>query len=45
MDTALVYVEDGPNWRVADQRLAPVAAAHPAAAVTDHRVAATERDK
>lgn len=38
MDIDLLYFEDCPNWRVADQRLAAIAAERPDLTVTHHLV-------
>lgn len=38
MDVFLLYFDGCPNWEVADQRLATVAAEHPRLTVTRHRV-------
>jgi hypothetical protein len=38
MDVSLLYFDGCPNWKVADQRLAAIAAGHPEVVVTRHRV-------
>jgi hypothetical protein len=38
MEVSLLYFDDCPNWKVADQRLAAVAAERPDVVVTRHRV-------
>ena len=38
MDVSLLYFEGCPNWEVADQRLAAIAAESPDVVVTRHRV-------
>ncbi len=38
MDIALVYFNDCPNWKLADERLAAIAAERPDIAVTHHVV-------
>lgn len=38
MDIALLYFEDCPNWKVADERLAVIAAERPGVTVTRHLV-------
>ena len=43
MDVALLYFDDCPNWRVADQRLAAIAAERPDVVVTRHRVETVEQ--
>lgn len=42
MDVSLLYFDDCPNWKVADQRLAAVAAERPDVVVTRHRVETME---
>lgn len=42
MDVSLLYFDDCPNWKVADQRLAAIAAEHPDVVVTRHRVETVE---
>jgi hypothetical protein len=43
MDVALLYFDDCPNWKVADQRLAAIAAERPDVVVTRHRVETVEQ--
>ena len=38
MDVSLLYFDDCPNWKIADQRLAVIAAELPDVVVTRHRV-------
>lgn len=38
MKVSLLYFDDCPNWKVADQRLAAIAAEHPDVVVARHRV-------
>jgi hypothetical protein len=38
MDVSLFYFDDCPNWKVADRRLAAIAAERPDVVVTRHRV-------
>ena len=42
MDVSLLYFDDCPNWKVADQRLAAIAAECPDVVVTRHRVETVE---
>lgn len=42
MDISLLYFEGCPNWRIAEQRLASLAAAHPGLTVTPHHVETVE---
>jgi hypothetical protein len=42
MDVSLLYFDDCPNWKVAEQRLAAIAAERPDVAVTRHRVETME---
>lgn len=42
MKVSLLYFDSCPNWRVADQRLASLAAGYPALEVTRHRVETLE---
>ena len=42
MDVSLWYFDDCPSWRLADQRLAAIAAEHPELVVTRHRVESME---
>jgi hypothetical protein len=42
MDITLLYFDECPNWKVADQRLATIAAERPDVVVTRHRVATIE---
>jgi hypothetical protein len=42
MDVCLLYFDDCPNWKFADQRLAAIAAERPDVAVTRHRVETAE---
>ena len=42
MEVSLWYVDGCPNWRVADQRLAAIAADDPDLVVTRHRVETSE---
>ena len=42
MDVSLLYFDDCPNWKLADQRLAAIAAERPDVAVTRHRVETAE---
>lgn len=42
MDVSLLYFDDCPNWKVAHQRLAVIAAEHPDVVVTRHRVETVE---
>lgn len=38
MDITLLYFDDCPNWKIADDRLAVIAAERPEITVTHHRV-------
>lgn len=38
MDVSLLYFDDCPNWKLAAERLAVIAAEYPEVAVTRHRV-------
>jgi len=38
MDVSLLYFDDCPNWKIADRRLAVIAAERPDVVVTRHRV-------
>ena len=38
MDVSLLYFDDCPNWKLADQRLAAIVIERPAVVVTRHRV-------
>jgi len=38
MDVSLLYFDDCPNWKVADQRLAAITAERPDVVLTRHRV-------
>ena len=42
MDITLLYFDGCPNWKVADQRLAAIAAEHPDVVVTRRRVETVE---
>jgi hypothetical protein len=42
MDVSLLYFDECPNWKVADQRLAAIAAELPDVVVTRHRVETVE---
>lgn len=42
MDITLLYFDECPNWKVADQRLAAIAAERPDVVVTRHRVETIE---
>lgn len=42
MDVSLLYFDSCPNWKVADQRLAAIAAERPDVVVTRHRVETVE---
>lgn len=42
MDVSLMYFDDCPNWKVADERLAEAAAERPDVVVTRHRVETAE---
>lgn len=42
MDIMLLYFEDCPNWRIADERLAVIAAERPDVTVTRHVVETPE---
>lgn len=42
MDVSLLYFENCPNWRVAEQRLAVIAAERPEVVVSRHRVETVE---
>lgn len=42
MNVTLLYFEDCPNWKIADQRLATIAADHADVTVTRHRVETSE---
>ena len=42
MDVSLLYFDHCPNWKVADQRLAAIAAERPDVVVTRHRVETVE---
>ena len=43
MDVTLLYFDDCPNWKVADQRLAAIAAERPDVVVSRHRVETVEQ--
>jgi hypothetical protein len=42
MDITLLYFDDCPNWKIADQRLATIAADHADVIVRHHRVETAE---
>lgn len=42
MEITLLYVEDCPNWKVAEERLAALAAEHPGIRVSRHLVGTPE---
>ena len=42
MDVTLLYFENCPNWRIADQRLAVIAAERPDVVLSRHRVETVE---
>jgi hypothetical protein len=42
MDIALLYFDDCPNWKIADERLAAIAAERPDLTVTRHLVSTSE---
>jgi hypothetical protein len=42
MDVTLLYFDDCPNWKVAEQRLAVIAAERPAVVLTRNRVETVE---
>ncbi len=42
MNVSLLYFDDRPNWKVADQRLAAIAAERPDVVLTRHRVETVE---
>lgn len=42
MDVTLLYFDDCPNWKIADQRLAAIAAGRADVTVTRHRVETIE---
>lgn len=42
MDVSLLYFDDCPNWGLADERLAAIAAERPDVVVTRHRVESVE---
>ncbi len=42
MDIALLYFDDCPNWKIADERLAAIAAERPDLTVTRHLVETLE---
>ena len=42
MDVTLVYFENCPNWRIAEQRLGVIAAERPDVVVSRHRVETVE---
>lgn len=45
VNVSLLYFDDCPNWKVADQRLAAIATEHPDLVVTRHRVETVEESE